>query len=126
MIIKVGILGILAVFMAVLFKNVKPEYSTYIGMVTALLIAMVAFHTLHSVLKEIENLQQYLSQGGGFLRVLLKMVGITYICEFVSSICKDAGYQSIAGQIDVFGKLCVIITGFPIIHTVFEMLERFL
>ena len=46
--------------------------------------------------------------------------------QFVSSICKDAGYQSIAGQIDVFGKLCVIITGFPIIHTVFEMLERFL
>ena len=37
-----------------------------------------------------------------YFSVILKMVGITYIAEFASGICKDAGYQTIAGQIETF------------------------
>lgn len=43
--------------------------------------------------------------------VILKMVGITYIAEFASGICKDAGYQTIAGQIETFAKLTILALG---------------
>ena len=125
MIVKIGLIGILAAVIGIVFKNIKQEYALYIGIVCAIIIAMFVVSYLIKVLQEIELLQMYIEKSGQYLKVLLKMVGITYICEFSSSICKDAGYQAIAGQIDVFGKICVIMAGFPIVQALFELLGRF-
>ena len=124
MIVKIGLIGILAAVIGIVFKNVKQEYALYIGIVCALIIAIVVVSYLLRILEEIELLQEYIEKSGNYLKVLLKMVGITYICEFSSSICKDAGYQAIASQIDVFGKICVIMTGFPIMQALFELIGR--
>ncbi|MBE5852338.1 MAG: stage III sporulation protein AD [Lachnospiraceae bacterium] len=125
MIVKIGIIGILAVVFGIFFKNVKQEYTLYIGIAGALLIAIIAISYLIRVLNGVEALQAYIEKSGQYLKMLLKMVGITYICEFTSSICKDAGYQAMAGQIDVFGKICVIMVGFPIVQALFELLGKF-
>ena len=50
------------------------------------------------------------------------MIGITYICEFSSDICRDAGYQTVAGQIEVLGKLTVMFAGLPILFAVIEQI----
>lgn len=125
MIVKIGLIGILAAVIGIVFKNVKQEYALYIGIVCALIIAIVVISYLLRILEEIELLQEYIEKSGNYLKVLLKMVGITYICEISSSICKDAGYQAIASQIDVFGKICVIMTGFSIMQALFELIGRF-
>ena len=57
---------------------------------------------------------------------MLKVIGITYICEFSSGICKDAGYQSVAGQIEILGKLTVMFSGLPILFAVIEQIQSFL
>ena len=38
------------------------------------------------------------------MSILLKMAGVTYVAEFASGICKDAGYQNIAVQIEIFSQ----------------------
>ncbi len=55
----------------------------------------------------------------------MKVIGITYICEFASGICKDAGYGSVAGQIEILGKLSVIFAGLPILFAVMEQIRNF-
>ena len=35
--------------------------------------------------------------------------------EFAAAICKDAGYQTIAGQIEVFARLSILAIGMPIL-----------
>ena len=37
------------------------------------------------------------------------MIGITYIGQFASGICKDAGYSTTAAQIELFCKLSVMV-----------------
>ena len=46
-----------------------------------------------------------------YIGTLLKMVGITYAAEFSSGICKDAGYQTVASQIEIFSKLTILALG---------------
>ena len=57
---------------------------------------------------------------------MLKMIGITYISEFSSSICKDTGYQTIAVQIEVFSKLTILAMGMPILLALLETIQEFL
>ena len=62
----------------------------------------------------------------GYFKILLKIIGITYIAEFASDLCKDAGYATIAGQIQMFGKLSVLAAGIPVLTALLETIRGFL
>lgn len=125
-IIKIGMLGILGVLMAVQFKSSKPEYSLYVGFGAAILIFCYAVNCLYTLVSQLGSLQKYMAGGEGYLGTLLKIVGITYICEFSAGICKDAGFSSIASQIEVLGKLTVMFAGLPILLAVIEQIQQFM
>lgn len=125
-IIKIGILGIIGVLLAGWFKGSKPEYSLYIGVGAAVLIFFYAVRFFYSLIARLLELQQYMAGGKDYLGTLLKIVGITYICEFSAGICKDAGFAAMAGQIEVLGKLAVMFAGLPILLAVLEQIQSFL
>lgn len=125
-IIKVGMLGVIGVILALQFKGSKPEYAFYIGMGAAILIFYYVLKCLYSLMAEIGSLQKYMDGSQGYLGTLLKIVGITYICEFSAGICKDAGFSSLAGQIEVLGKLSVMFAGLPILLAVIEQIQKFM
>lgn len=124
-IIKIGLLGIAAVLLAVQFKTQKPEYSLYIGIGAAVLVFSYTFRFLSQLLSQISTLQGFFDGNGSYLKTLFKIVGITYVCEFSAGICKDAGFSSVAGQIEVVGKLSVMFAGLPILLAVLEQIRNF-
>ena len=62
----------------------------------------------------------------GYLSVMLRMTGITYIAEFASGICKDAGCQTLAGQIEIFAKLTILSMGLPVLLALMQTIQEFL
>ena len=123
-IIKIGILGLAGVLLAIQFKTIKPEYATYIGLGLGVLIMGYALGRFKVLVSSIETLQKYFSGAESYLTILVKVIGITYICEFCAGICKDAGYGSIADQIEILGKLSVMFAGMPIIMAVIQTLDK--
>jgi len=121
--IKVGMLGIVGVLLAVQFKTNKPEYGTYIGFAMGILLFGYGFHQIEAVIEQFERIRGFLGDSKQYLTVLLRVIGVTYICEFSSGICKDAGYGSIAEQIEIFGKLSVMFAGIPILFAVIEQIQ---
>lgn len=124
--IQVGILGIAGALLAVQFKSGKAEYGIYISIALSLLIFFGILGQLRAVIKMVQGIGTMISMDTVYIGTLLKMLGITYIAEFSSSICKDAGYQTIAGQIEIFGKLAVLVLGMPILAALLETVKGFL
>lgn len=119
-IVKIGALGVAGVMLALQFKTNRPEFGIYIGAAICLLIFTFSLSGLETLLGRVKVLQNYLSGSGDYIGFLFKAVGITYVCEFCSSICKDAGYGAVAGQIEIFGKLSVLLMGIPVLTAVIE------
>lgn len=124
--IKIAFLGIAGVLLALQFKGVKPEYATYIGMAVGRLIFYFCMRQVEFLTTQFSRLREYLNGAEAYLSILLKVIGITYICEFSSGICKDAGYQAVAAQIEVLGKLTVMFSGLPILFAVIEQIRSFM
>ena len=61
-----------------------------------------------------------------YLNTLLKMIGITYIGQFGAGLCKDAGYSSIAGQIELFSKLSILALSMPVLLALLDTVYGFL
>ncbi len=122
-VIKVGMLGIVGVLLAIQFKSLKSEYSMYISLAIGILIFGYVMRQVEAVMSQLDFIRKYLGDAQGYLSILLKVIGITYICEFSAGICKDAGFHSIADQIEMLGKLSVLFAGLPILFAVIEQIQ---
>ena len=79
--------------------------------------------SLELIVETARELGDYIQIEGVYLGTLLKMVGITYIAEFASGICKDAGYSALGVQIEMFGKLSILAVSAPVLLALFETLQ---
>mgnify|MGYP005495258361 FL=1 len=61
-----------------------------------------------------------------YLTTLIKMIGITYIGQFSAGICKDAGHQATAAQIELFCRLSVLVQSVPILLALLETIQEFM
>lgn len=123
---KIGILGIVGALIGIQFKSGKQEYSMYIGFAVCIIIFSYGVQCLESVLNTVFKWKWLLGNGASYIGVLLKITGITYICEFCASICKEAGFPAVAGQIEIAGKLSVLLSGMPILLALIETMQGFL
>lgn len=125
-ILQVGIIGVIGAVLAVQLKNGKAEYGVYVGMAVSILLFSFIIDRLGIFVSTIRELSSYIDADADYLTTMLKMIGITYIAEFSSGICKDAGYQTIAGQIEIFGKLTILALGMPVLLALLETIREFL
>ena len=125
-VLTIGILGIAGALLTVELKGLKGEYGIYLVAAVGLVIFFYGVTKLKTVIETIRQVQSYIRLNRMYLEVLLKMIGITYIAEFSSGICKDAGYGSLGSQIEIFGKLSVLAVSMPILLALLDTVQQFL
>ena len=124
--IQAAALGITAVVLAVQVKTLRPEYSVYMILAAGLIIAYLGASRLDLILETVRTIGSYIQVENVYLGTLLKMVGITYIAEFASGICKDAGFSALGTQIAMFGTLSILTVSAPVLVALLETLQRFM
>lgn len=123
--IKVAVIGIAAVLLALPFKNGKSEYSTMITLAACLLIFVIALAKISDMVEVIRRLETYMQGGNAYVTILMKMLGITFVSEFASGMCQDAGYGAIAGQVELMGKLVVLVVSLPVLLSLLDTINTF-
>ena len=124
--LQIGILGVAGVLLALQFKSGKSEYGIYISIVLGLLIFASLLGKI-SLIKEVLNeINSVAGADNDYWKTLWKILGITYAAEFSSAICKDAGYQAIALQIEVFAKITILVLSLPVLSALLQTIRRFL
>ena len=125
-IIKISILGITAVLLSQMLKNYKPEYGYYINLAVCICVFLYVMSKLTFLLDYVEQIQDMIHLAPVYLTMILKMIGITYVAEFAVNLCKDAGCQTIAGQIELFAKLSILVISMPVILAFMETIGELL
>lgn len=122
-IVTMAVVGIASVLLAVGLKGYRGEYGIYLVMAAGLFIFFYAVGKMEIILETLKKVQSLINIDQVYLSTLLKMIGITYVAEFASGICKDAGYGAIGTQIEVFGKLSVLAVSMPILLALLDTLQ---
>ena len=103
-VVRIVMLGMTGVLLGLFLKGTRPEYSVYLSLAAGILIVFYMTSKLSYLFSSVMKIQDYLPLDIEYLSTLLKIIGITYIGQFSSGICKDAGYGSIGAQIEIFTK----------------------
>ena len=124
-IVRIAALGIVGALLGILLKGQKKEYELFVTLGVSLCIFYFIISKLELVLGVINKMQEYVELDTGYIAILVKMIGITYVSEFSANLCRDAGYQAVAGQIEMFGKLSILVISMPVLLVLLETLEGF-
>lgn len=124
--IQIALLGVVGTLLALQFKSGKSEYGIYVSLAVGLFLFLCMLSRLEIFVQTVKKIADYIKLDAGQLSILLKMAGVTYVAEFASGICKDAGYQNIAVQIEIFTKLTILAIGMPVLLALLELIGDFL
>lgn len=124
--ISLAILAIIAAIFAVSFKNIKGEYGILICVAVCILLFVFGVNKLSAIVDGINTIKSYISIDSTYINIIVKIIGISYITEFASDICRDCSYGAMANQIQIFGKLTVITISLPVVVTLFETINSIL
>ena len=125
-IIQAGILGVVGILLAVQLKQEKSEVAVYLSIGISLLIFFGILDSIEVLVVTVTDISHFIQIDSSYIVTLIKMLGITYIAEFSAGLCKDAGYSAIATQIEMFGKLTILVLSLPILLALLRTIQEFL
>ncbi len=125
-ILKIACLGLSGVMAGLLLKQARSPLTELVSLSACLLIIFYSVTKLSFVLELIETAGSYLSLEESYLKILMKIVGITYVADFSAALCRDAGYSAVASQIEIFGKISILAVSSPILMALLETIFSFL
>lgn len=124
-IIKIALFGIVAVILILLLRSCRSEWAMLLSLTAGILIALYLVKFLADLSKVLQSWETYLQGVSEYMGVLWKALGITYLCEFTGNLCRDSGNSIIAGQIELCGKVAVMLLGMPVIWILLQTITGY-
>lgn len=117
-------LGIIAALISIILKKYKPELALHVTIIVGIVIFSLMISKLTVVLGLLDNITQKVNIEFVYLETILKIIGIAYITEFGSEVCRDAGEGAIALKLEFAGKILIIVLAAPIIYALLDLIVK--
>ncbi|MBC8590577.1 stage III sporulation protein AD [Wansuia hejianensis] len=119
-------LGIIATTLIIILKEFRPEFAIYISLITGVIIFSMILPHLAYVVDVMENLSTKADLEIVYFSTIIKIIGMAYVVEFGSQICRDAGENSIAMKIELAGKVTIMVLAIPILLALMDLIIKIL
>lgn len=117
-------IAVIAAIMAVLLRKSRPEISTCVGLLTAVMILALSVSKVQPALNEINELMSSANVNSQYMSILIKALGVCFIAQLASDVCRDAGESAIASNVELAGKLAVLIIALPLFGQVADLVLK--
>jgi len=121
----VGFAIIVTVIGAVL-KQLKPEIAIQLSILAGVTIFLVVLDKIRLVVDLLQKLADQANVSSYYLFIVLKIVGVAYLAELGSQICRDAGENALATKVEIAAKIFVIVLAIPVIVAIMDSVMKLL
>ncbi len=120
-IVKIALIGIIAGVLVVAIKQKQPEIGMQVSIVAGLIIFIYALDYLVTAVDYIRDVVLRYDIPYESITIVLKIIGIAYVCEFAVQILKDTGESSLASKVELAGRVFIIVLSLPIMTSFLNM-----
>lgn len=113
----VGLLG------PALARQVVPEMATLITIGLGVVLLALVVDSLGDAVDVLQGLAGNAGIKSDYIRVVLKVVGVSYITAFAAQMCRDAGESALAAKVELAGKVMILLTALPVFKALAEAIE---
>jgi stage III sporulation protein AD len=122
-IVKLSLIGIVGTLLIVSVRKERGEYATLLAIAVSVLLFGSILAKATSVLSFADRMFALIPVDARYLSLIVKMIGITYVAEFASDLCAEAGCSAIGRQIDLFARLSILVVSIPVLSVFLDSIE---
>jgi len=115
-------MAVITLITGITLSKFNSEFKVYITVVFGIVVIFLLFSELRVYVEEIVDLFVRYDIKTEYFGTILKIVGIAYICDFISLLCKDLDYESVGKKVEIAGKLIILIYSFDIIKVFLDQI----
>ena len=112
---KIIFIAVITIILSITITKFNPEFKVYITAIFGILVVYMLFKELQTYIREIADIFVRYDIKTEYFSTILKIVGIAYICDFISLLCKDLNYESVGKKVEIAGKLIILIYSIDVI-----------
>jgi len=112
--IKIIIVAMLGVFASVSLKKINSEVSYICIIITGVIIIGMLYYNTNDIISVINVFNKDYGIDDEYIKIFIKVLGISYITQFASSVAEDCGEKSISKKIEFAGRIFIISLSVPI------------
>lgn len=120
-IVQIAVIGILSGVLVIAIKQKQPELGMQVSLVAGLIIFIYALDYLVTAVEYIRDIVTRYDIPYESITIVLKIIGVAYICEFAVQLLKDTGEGSLASKVELAGRVFIIVLSLPIITSFMNM-----
>lgn len=117
---------IVGVLLAIKLKSVGSVLWVYLSMALSIFVLYYIVNRLGFLVDFLKGILEDIGLESGYFDILLRIVGISYLCEFTSNLCRESGFIAVAGQVEIGGKLTMLVMSMPILMAIIRTITSVL
>lgn len=120
-------IAVIGVIITVLIKQYLPEYAILVIIMTSIIILFWIVVNMMPVLDKILFFIRGMKVPNDYIEIVIKSLGLAFVIQLISDLCKDAGVEAISSKIELVGKVGILIISLPlfekIMTIIFELIK---
>lgn len=123
-ILRIVSFSLIVLFILMMFKGERDDIRILISIAASVLLLLLIFPYIKNLFSIILEFGVIAKIDFLYLKIVFKVIGITYIATFCSEICKDAGENSLATKVELAAKIMILIQAVPIMMGVLNSIIK--
>lgn len=120
--IKVVGIVLAALIINIVLKNYSKEFTFLINIVCTIIIFTLISKDLKGIVDRLTSISNEISVLLPYIKIMLKILGISMIAQLLSDLCRDNGENTLANQTELSAKIIILVTALPLFTTIMDIM----
>ena len=113
-IISICVLALVTAVIAVMIKQKNSEIALMLSISCGVIILVSILSQISEIISTVNSIVAASNMNIEYIKILLRVIGISLLTEFAVSVCKEAGQQGIASNVLLAGKIMITVISLPL------------
>ena len=113
-IISICVLALVTAVIAVMIKQKNGEIALMLSISCGVIILVSLLSQISEIISTVNSIVAASNMNIEYIKILLKVIGISLLTEFAVSVCKESGQQGIASNVLLAGKIMITVISLPL------------
>jgi len=120
--IKVVGIVLTALIINIVLKNYSKEFTFLINIVCTIIFFTLISKDLKGIVDRLTSISNEISVLLPYIKIMLKILGISMIAQLLSDLCRDNGENTLANQTELSAKIIILVTALPLFTTIMDIM----
>ena len=115
-------IAVITAILAITVKQYKPELGIQVSIAGGAVLMLFAITELSGVMDSIRQAINSYNLDGDWVKLVVRVLGIAYIAQLASQICRDSGEGALAIKVELCGRLMILSAALPSLLKLLDIL----